>query len=89
MTARIETRVTLPEGHIRRLRELAIAAHLTEDQLVERALDFLFSLGESGEPDAERRGWSVLSEGAAARVWGNEDDARYDSWQDLYGVAQR
>ncbi len=89
MPARIETRVTLPEGHIRRLRELANARHLTEDQLVERALDILFGLGEDGEADEERSGWSALSAAAAARVWDNDDDARYDSWQDLYGTSQR
>lgn len=89
MAARVEARVSLPEEHMRRLRELARAQHVSEDLVVERALDLLFSVTADSEPDRERGGWAALSEGSLARVWDNEEDARYDSWQELYGARPR
>lgn len=86
MATRVEARVSLPEVYVRRLRELARAQHVSEDEVVERALDLLFSVTADSESDRERGGWAALSEGSLARVWDNEDDARYDSWQDLYGA---
>jgi hypothetical protein len=62
---------------------------VSEDQLVERALNILFSLTEDLAPDRERAGWAALSEGSLARVWDNEDDARFDAWRELYGAAPR
>ena len=44
MATRVETRVSLPEDQLRRLREVARAQDVSEDQLVERALDIMFSL---------------------------------------------
>jgi hypothetical protein len=82
----VETRVSLPEE---RLRVAARAQHVSEDELVERALDLLLSLAEQLPPDRERAGWAALSDGSLARIWDNEDDARYDDWQDLYGAAAR
>lgn len=89
MTARVETRVSLPEDQIRRLREAARAQAVSEDQLVERALNILFSLTDDVASDRERAGWPSLSEGSLARVWDNEDDASYDDWQELYGAPPR
>ncbi len=89
MAARVEARVSLPEDHVRRLRELAHAQHVSEDLVVERALDLLFSVTADSEPDRERGGWAVLSESSLGRVWDNDDDARYDSWQELYGAPPR
>jgi len=82
MAARIETRVSLSEDRARRLRELARAQAVSEDHLVERALDILFSLTENLDAASERSGRSAMSEGALSRVWDNDDDARYDSWRE-------
>ena len=89
MAARVETRVSLPEDQLRRLRETARVQRVTEDQLVERALDILFSLTADQDPVQEHAGWAALSEGSLARVWDNDEDARYDAWQDLYGTPPR
>lgn len=37
----------------------------------------------------ERATWSALSEEALQRVWDNPQDAAYDDWRALYGVAAR
>ena len=89
MTARVEARIRLPAEQLRRLREVARAQQTSEDQVIERALDILFSLTEDQEPDRDRGGWAALSEGSLARVWDNEEDARYDRWQELYGAPPR
>jgi len=86
MAIRVETSVSLSEDRVRRLRELARTQAVSEDDLVERALDILFSLTGDADTASERSGWSAMSEGALSRVWDNDDDARYDAWQELYGV---
>jgi mRNA interferase MazF len=89
MTARAETRVSLPEEQVRRLQAAARAQEVSEDQLIERALDILLSLTERLPPNRERAGWAALSESSLARIWDNEEDARYDDWHELYGAPSR
>ena len=48
---------------------------LPADQIVEKALDILFSLTDLLDERAEQQGWSFLSEPALQRVWDNEEDA--------------
>ncbi len=42
-----------------------------------------------GHANTERRGWASLSEDSLARVWDNDEDARYDDWAGLYGAPAR
>jgi len=84
------------EKHIRlsveradRLSRLAQIHQTQEDQIIERALDILFTLTDFLDEGAERRGWSFLSEAALQRVWDNEEDAAYDNWRELYDVPAR
>jgi hypothetical protein len=57
---------------------LAKAHGLREDQVVEKALDILFSLTDLFDERTERRGWSFLSEDSLQRIWDNAEDAVYD-----------
>ncbi|MCW5853686.1 MAG: hypothetical protein KIT87_26705 [Anaerolineae bacterium] len=80
-------RLTVPQAQ--RLASLAQAKQLSEDQVVSKALDILFSLTDVLNSQAEGQGWSILSEASLARIWDNELDAAYDNWQDLYGIPTR
>jgi hypothetical protein len=87
---------TLIEKHIRlsaecadHLSRLAQIQAVSEDQIIESALDILFKLTELFDADTERRGWSFLSQASLQRVWDNEEDAVYDNWKELYGVPTR
>lgn len=89
MLATVEKRIWLPAEHADRLSRLARSQDLDENQIVEKALDILFSLSELFEERAERQGWSFLSEASLQRIWDNEEDAIYDNWRELYGVPAR
>lgn len=85
----IEKRVQLSPSHAERLQRFVISQHTTEDVVVERALDLLFSLTgfvDEGDEGVERQAWSALSDAALARIWNNDADASYDNWRELYGV---
>ncbi len=77
----VEKRIRLSSARAERLTQFAEARALSEDEIVEKALDILFSLTALLDEGAERRGWSVLSENSLTRVWDNEQDARYDNWK--------
>jgi hypothetical protein len=85
----IEQRIQLSAEQVDRLRHLTEATQLTEDQVIAKALEILFSLTDILDARAERRGWSFLSEDAFRRVWDNDEDAAYDNWRELYGVPAR
>jgi hypothetical protein len=85
----VEKRIRLSAERADRLGRLAQAHQLREDQVVEKALDILFSLTDLLDERTERQGWSFLSETALQRVWDNEDDAAYDNWRELYAVSAR
>jgi len=85
----VERRIRLSTEQADRLSRLAQAHGLDEDQVVEKALDILFSLTDLFNERTERHGWSFLSEDALRRVWDNEEDAVYDNWRELYGVPAR
>ncbi|MBO9369476.1 MAG: hypothetical protein J7575_00060 [Chloroflexi bacterium] len=89
MVAVVEKQIRLSVHHADRLSRLARAKAISEDQIVEKALDILFSLTDLLDQQVERGGWSFLSEGSLQRVWDNEEDARYDHWRELYGVSAR
>ncbi len=73
----VEIRIQLSQQRALLLRRLAEQRGLTEDQVVAQALDILFSLTGLLDEDAEREGWSLLSEASLQRAWGNEADAAY------------
>lgn len=81
--------VRLPREHAARLRAFARAEQLSEDEVVVKALDILFSLAVEVSPAAARRATSAVSEDSLARVWDNDRDAAYDNWRELYGVSPR
>jgi hypothetical protein len=81
--------MTTVEKHIRlsaeradRLSRLARTHGLREDQVLEKALDILFSLTDLFDERSERQGWSFLSEDSLWRVWNNQADAVYDRWME-------
>ena len=71
------------------LSRLAQVKALSEDQLIEKALDILFSLADLLDSQVERQGWSFLSEASLQRVWDNAEDAVYDNWRELYALPTR
>ena len=89
MLTTVEKRIWLPTESADRLGRLARSQEISENQLVVKALDILFSLTDLFDERAERQGWSFLSEASLQRVWDNEDDAIYDNWRELYGVPTR
>lgn len=89
MMSVVEKQIRLSVRHADRLSRLARAKALSEDQIIEKALDILFSLTDLLDQHVEREGWSFLSEGTLQRVWDNEEDARYDYWRELYGLSAR
>ena len=78
--------VQLSPEHAERLRAMARANQLTEDQVVGKALEILFSLADVLSPADERQALTAASEESLARVWENDRDAAYDNWRELYGV---
>jgi hypothetical protein len=89
MLTTVEKRIWLPTESADRLGRLARSQEISENQVVVKALDILFSLAELFDERAERQGWSFLSEASLQRIWDNEEDAIYDNWRELYGVATR
>jgi hypothetical protein len=61
----------------------------TEDAIIERALDVLFDLSDTGDAEQDRHVWRALGLRALERVWDNDADAVYDNWKELYGVPER
>jgi hypothetical protein len=64
----VEKRVRLSEARGDRLRRLAEAHRVSEDLIVERALDILFSLTDVLNGDAERLVWSELPSDSLRRA---------------------
>jgi hypothetical protein len=85
----VEKHIRLSEERANRLNRLAEIHQIREDQIIERALDILFTLTDLFDESTERQGWSFLSDAALQRVWDNEEDAVYDDWRALYDVPTR
>jgi len=88
-TALVEKTIQISAERASHLRRLAQVKALSEDQLIEKALDILFSLADLLDSQVERQGWSFLSEDSLQRVWDNAEDARYDNWRALYAPPAR
>jgi hypothetical protein len=85
----VEKHFQLSQEHARRLSHLARTRGIGETQVVEKALDILFSLSDFLDEGAERQGWSLLAEASLQRAWDNDADANYDDWRALYDVQSR
>ena len=85
----VEKHFQLSQEHARRLSHLARTRGIGETQVVEKALDILFSLSDFLDEGAERQGWSLLAEASLQRTWDNDADANYDNWRALYDVQSR
>ena len=85
----VEKHIRLSVERANRLNRLAEIHQIREDQIIERALDILFTLTDLFDESTERQGWSFLSDTALERVWDNEEDAVYDDWRALYDVPAR
>jgi hypothetical protein len=65
------------------LRHFAQARQLSENQVVEKALDIFFSLIDVlDKPEV----WTFLSEESLQKAWDNEADAAYNNWRELYDI---
>ena len=74
----MEKQIRLSSQQADRLYRFAQTYHLSEDQVIEQALELFFGLS----------GQAILSEDALRRVWDNDQDAAYDHWQELYDVSK-
>jgi len=83
----VEKRVHISEERADYLSRMARANFLSEDQIIEKVLDILFSLSDLLDARVEKQGWSFLSERSLQRIWDNPEDAVYDNWRDIYGVS--
>lgn len=87
--ALVEKNIRMSAERASHLSRLAHVKALSEDQLIEKALDILFSLADLLDSQVERQGWSFLSEDSLQRVWDNAEDANYDNWRELYAPPTR
>lgn len=85
----VEKNIHISADRASTLSRLAQVKALSEDQLIEKALDILFSLADLLDSQVERQGYSCLSEAALQRVWDNAEDAVYDNWRELYALPTR
>ncbi len=85
----VEKNIHLSADRASYLSRLAQVKALSEDQLIEKALDILFSLADLLDSQLERQGYSFLSEASLQRVWDNAEDAAYDNWRELYALPTR
>jgi len=84
------TRITqISERYARQLDKLARATHVSEADIIERALDVFFRFSDAVTTSSAGQDWAKASEEWLSRVWGNEADAAYDNWRELYGVPAR
>jgi hypothetical protein len=80
-----DTEMPPNRGESQAVKSRAEIHQIREDQIIERALDILFTLTDLFDESMERQGWSFLSGAALQRVWDNEEDAVYDNWRALHG----
>ena len=86
--AMVEKRIILSPAQAERLHLLAQARQISEDAVIARALDILFSLEDDlSDESTERPDWYAMSAESLRRIWDNEYDAVYDNWEELYGLS--
>jgi hypothetical protein len=77
MQTTVERHFQLSPERARRLDSLARTRGVGESQIVENALDILFSLADLFDPRTEWQGWSFFSEATAQHIWGHEMTTAY------------
>ena len=85
----VEKHVHISEQRADYLSRMARTNSLSEDQIIEKALDILFSLSDILDVRIEKQGYSFLSEQSLQRIWDNPEDAEYDNWREIYDVSAR
>lgn len=85
----VEKNIHISADRASQLSRLTHVKALSEDQLIEKALDILFSLADLLDSQVERQGWFFLSEDSLQRIWDNAEDAIYDNWRELYAPPAR
>lgn len=68
-SATIKKRVELSARCAERLSRLVREHHMSEDMVIESALNVLFSLIEDLDPQAEQRGWFILPDKVLPQSW--------------------
>lgn len=82
----VEKQVNLSASQAERLRLLAQAHQMSEDEVIARALEVFFGLAQVSDDSLEGTDWALLSEESLRRIWDNDQDAVYDNWRELYDV---
>ena len=82
----VEKHIQLSTERADHLNHLARIHQVDEGQIIEKALDILFTLTDLLGEGTERQGRSFFSDAALQRVWDNEADTAYDNWRALYDV---
>ena len=85
----IEKQFSISLDRLEKLNQFAEGHNISQDRVIEKALDILFSLTELMDESVERRGWALLSENALRQVWDNDADSVYDNWRALYAIPPR
>jgi len=81
--------IHLSNDRAEQLTKLASEHEATEDTIIEKALDLLFSIIGEGNTEEERHIWQLLSMKSLERVWDNDADAVYDNWRNIYDIPER
>jgi len=89
VTTTVEKCIKLSADRSARLDRMARLHGLDEDQIVEKALDILFTVTDLFDERTEQQGWSLMSEASLQSIWDNEQDSIYDDWRNLYDVPAR
>ena len=85
MSTRTKTRsrtvhISLPEGLLRRVDELARKENRSRSELFREAVRRYLE-EKTLFPPSERRAWAGLADSALRRLWDNPEDAIYDAWE--------
>lgn len=87
-TVVVEKRIALSPERAARLRAVAQAQGVSEEEVIRRLIDVFLAGMNALDEEADQRNWQVLGMAAFERAWDNEEDAIYDNWRELYGVSE-
>ncbi len=89
MVYTVDRIIHLSNDRADQLTKLASECGATEDTIIEKALDVLFSIVDEGNAEDERHIWQLFSMKSLERVWDNDADAVYDNWRNIYDIPER
>ena len=84
----MEKRIRLSSERADRLRAVAEAQGVDEEEIILRLLDIFLRGAEALEGEINRHTWHTLGLAGFERAWDNEEDAIYDNWRGLYGISE-